>query len=115
MATRTAIDHPSKAAQTGDAYPYTLKAIGFDAEGNDSITYEGKCAYEAAAGGSPDDFQTEAPVSDRILLPVWVTGIKAKQTVLLVAPNGFAKRFEISDVLPDGYGPNRTLLIVTSE
>lgn len=114
MATQTALEHPQKAAQTGASYPYTLKVNGFDADGNAMVLFESPCAYEAAAGGNPDDFEDEAPSSDRILLPVWRSECEAKQTVILTL-NGFAKRFEISDVLPQGTGPAQTLLLVTSE
>lgn len=115
MATKTAMHHPKKAGQESQFFPYSAQITDIvDESGNDTLIAESAAAYQPDRGGAPGVFQTEAPVGDQILLPSWRSECQSGQIVILTLGD-WRKRFVISDVLPIGSGPEKTLLMVTPD
>jgi hypothetical protein len=114
MATPTTIRHTREDSQTAQFFPYNFVVREMnDTDGRFTAEVaSGKCAYEAAEGGTPGMFQEEAMVGDNISIPSWRPEIQAKQHVT-VSKGSWSKLFVISDVVPIGPGPNHTLLVVT--
>lgn len=114
MATATPLRHPSEGAQNARFYPFTVRISRLNVDGSAAPVLTLPCAYDAATGGVPEEFQDEAPAMDRILIQGWHPTIAAKQTAVLDVTI-VRKRFQIADVLPLGIGANgpcETMLLV---
>ena len=114
MATRTALVHPKARQQSTQFHPLEFVVKEMDGNGRFNVTVaSGQCAFAPAEGGAPADFETEAPVSERVLIPAWHPEIKAKMHVT-VTQGTWKRIFEIEDAVPQGRGPEDTLLVVST-
>lgn len=115
MATATPLNHPSKAAQSKQFFPYRVTIKRTLKNGEQPVVGLAEnlpCFFDPALGGESGTFADEAPSSDKILLPTWEPLIKSNDLAVLDL-NGTTKRRTINDVVPLGNGPDQTLLVVT--
>ena len=113
MATATPLRHPSEAAQNAHLFPHTATFKTTGETGAQVTLFSSPCAYEARGGGEGQDFESEAPTSDQILLPSWRVEVATEMLVVLTLADGTTERFTVLDRLPQGTGPTQTLVLVT--
>jgi hypothetical protein len=81
----------------------------------DSLAEPLSCAYQASdTPAVAGQFEGEGVAKDRILVPRWLPDVSLNMWATLLFPDGETERtFTVTDVLPEGNGPDATLLLVT--
>ena len=112
MATQTPLHHPRENAEKDGLFPYRAQLFQLGVTGDYEVMAQMNdlpADFQSAEGGAAQEFEEEAPTSDRILVNRPMLKVSPEARVLLTKP-GYSKRFTVSDVIPAGAN---TLLTVS--